>query len=108
MLAHSFDRFYAITKFILPTLDDLKLSPTRYDKECKYLQKLEDQDNDQIKENKKDFLFYCTKVRPFMVLYKMQSKSHNITAQQILKNEVDLMLPKFYTECRNKRVVFGA
>ena len=25
MLAHSFDRFYVVTKFILPTLDDLRL-----------------------------------------------------------------------------------
>ena len=33
MLAHSFDRFYVVTKFILPTLDDLKLSPIRYDKD---------------------------------------------------------------------------
>ena len=24
MLAHSFDRFYVVTKFILPILDDLK------------------------------------------------------------------------------------
>ena len=37
MLAHSSDRFYVITKFILPTLDDLKLSPIRYDKECSYI-----------------------------------------------------------------------
>ena len=35
MLAHSFDRFNVVTKFILPTLDDLKLTPMRYDKECK-------------------------------------------------------------------------
>ena len=42
-----------------------------------------------------------------MALYKMQIKSHNITAQQILKNEVDLILPKFHTECRNKRGLFG-
>ena len=28
MLPHSFDRFYVITKFILPTLDDLKLLAT--------------------------------------------------------------------------------
>ena len=27
MLAHSFERFYVITKVVLPTLDDLKLSP---------------------------------------------------------------------------------
>ena len=37
MLTHSFDRFYVVTKFILPTLDDLKLSPIRYNKECSYI-----------------------------------------------------------------------
>ena len=37
MLAHSFDGFYVVTKFILPTLDDLKLSPIGYDNKCKYL-----------------------------------------------------------------------
>ena len=42
MLAHSFDRFYVITKFILPTLDDLKLSPIRSDKECSYIQQMDD------------------------------------------------------------------
>ena len=47
-LAHSFDRFYVVTKFILPMLDDLKLSPIKYDKECNYLCNLDDQDNDQI------------------------------------------------------------
>ena len=36
MLAHSFDRVYVVTKFILSTLGDLKLSPIGYDKECKY------------------------------------------------------------------------
>ena len=33
MLALSFDRFCVVTKFILLTLDDLKLSPIKYDKE---------------------------------------------------------------------------
>ena len=37
MLAHSFDRFYVVTKFILPTLNDLKLSPIKYDKDCTYM-----------------------------------------------------------------------
>ena len=48
MLAHSFDRFYVVTKFILPTLGDLKLSPIGYGKDCKYLQDLDDQ-NDEHK-----------------------------------------------------------
>ena len=54
MLAHTFDRFYVVTKFILPTLDDLKLSPVKYDKECKYICDLDDQDNDQVKQKIKD------------------------------------------------------
>ena len=108
MLAHSFDRFYLITKFVLPTLDDLKLSPIKYDKECNYLRNLDDESDDQIKQNIKDLLFYCSKVRPFIALYKMQISIHNLTAHKILKNEVDLILPKFHKECRNKRGIFGA
>ena len=48
MLAHSFDRFYVVTKFILPTLDDLKLSPIGYDKDCKYLSDLNDRDDEKL------------------------------------------------------------
>ena len=78
MLAHSFDRFFVITKFVLWTLDELKLSPIRYDKECNYLRNFDNQDNDQIKENIRDLLFYCSKVRLFMALYKMQISSQNL------------------------------
>ena len=37
----------------------------------------------------------------------MQIKAHNATVHNILKNKVDLILPKFYTEQRNKRGIFG-
>ena len=104
MLAHSFDQFYVVTKFILPTLDDLKLSPIKYDKDCKCIWDLEDQDNDQSKQNIKDLLLYCTKLRPNMAFYKRQIKVHNATAHHMLKNEVDLILPKFYTHQKNKEV----
>ena len=43
-----------------------------------------------------------------MAFYKMQIKAHNATAHHILRNQVDLILPKFYTEQRNKRGIFGA
>ena len=108
MLAHSFDRFYVGTKFILPTLDDLKLSPIRYDKDCTYIRNLVNQDNKKIKQNIKDLLLYCAKLIPYMAFYKMQIKSHNITAHHILKNEVDLTLPKFYEGEKSKRGIFGA
>ena len=50
ILAHSFDRFYIVTKFILPTMNDLKLSPVKYDKESKYLHDLDNQNNDKLKK----------------------------------------------------------
>ena len=56
----------------------------------------------------KDLLFYCAKLRPYMVLYKMQIIAHILTAQKILKNEVDLILLKFQTQRRDKRAIFGA
>ena len=43
-----------------------------------------------------------------MAFYKMQIKTHNDMAHHILKNEVDLILLKFYTEQRRKRGIFGA
>ena len=108
MLAHSFDRFYVVTQYILPALDDLRLSPIKYDKECKYIQDLDDQDNEQIKQNIKDLLLYYAKLRPYMALYEMQIKAHNVTAHHILKHEVDLILPKFYEGQTNKRGTFSA
>ena len=60
MLAHSFDRFYVVTKFILPTLDDLKLSLIRYDKDCTYTCNLDDQDNKQT--NHKRFTLILCKI----------------------------------------------
>ena len=59
MVAHSFDRFYVNTKFILPTLDDLKLYPIKYDKQCQYLRNLDDEDDDRIKQNIRLTLLLC-------------------------------------------------
>ena len=103
MLAHSFDRLYAVTKFILPTMDGLKLSPIKYDKEFNYLHNLDNKDNDQIKENIKDLLSYCAKLRPYISFYKMQINAHNKTEHHILNDEVDLILPKFPKGRKSKR-----
>ena len=56
MVAHSFDRFYVVTKFILPAMNDLKLSPINYDGECRYLVNLDDNKNKEIKTCIKDFV----------------------------------------------------
>ena len=37
MLAHSFDKFYTVTLFILPTTNDSKFSALNFNKDSKYL-----------------------------------------------------------------------
>ena len=39
MLVHSFDRFYIVTKFILPSFEDIKFSRLNYDNTCAYMNK---------------------------------------------------------------------
>ena len=39
MLAHSFDRFYIIAKFMLPSMGDLKFSNLNFDHSCTYMNK---------------------------------------------------------------------
>ena len=73
MLAHLFNRFYVVTKFILPIMDDLKLSPINDDKDCKYINDLYDNDEEQIKTNLKDLITYCA----CMAFYKMQCMQQN-------------------------------
>ena len=37
MLTHSFNRFYVVTKFILPTIDDYNFLPIEFGSSCNYL-----------------------------------------------------------------------
>ena len=51
--------------------------------------------DEQIKMNIKNLFTYYIKLRPYMTFYKMQINACNKTAHHILKNDVDLILPKF-------------
>ena len=69
MLAHLFDRFYTVTKFILSSIDDLDFSKLKYDNTCAYL----DNKNTHSTETKKhmlDLMTFCKKIEPFVVYYK--------------------------------------
>ena len=59
MLAHSFDRFDIVTKFILPSIGDLEFSKLNYDNTCAYL----DNTSTHSTETKKH-------VRPYDILQK--------------------------------------
>ena len=93
MLAHSFDRFYVVTKFILPSIGDLNFSKLNYDNTCIYLNNKNICDT----ESKKSMLvlmMFCKKIEPFVIYYKRLIKSYNNTADNILKNEINLILPQ--------------
>ena len=47
MLARSFDRFYVVTKFILPLIGDLEFSDLNYDNTCAYLDNRTEQHRDK-------------------------------------------------------------
>ena len=86
-------------------MDDLKLLPINYNKECKYLNDLDD--DEEIKTCIKDLITYYVKLRPYMGFYIMQINAHNKTAYHILKNEVDLILPKFPEGRKGKREILS-
>ena len=93
MLTHSFDRFFVVTKFILPSIGDLMLSNLNYDNTCAYL----DSRNAQNMETRKcmlDLRTFCKKIEPFVVYYKRLIKSYNSTMHNILENEISLLLPQ--------------
>ena len=71
MSAHSFDRFYVVTTFILLSIKDVKFSKIKYDGICAYLA----EKNVSTAENNKyilDLLVYCKKIRPYVECYKKQ------------------------------------
>ena len=64
MLAHSFDRFYVVTKFILPSVND-------FDETLNYLQGENGCDHNS-REYISDPRLYCRKIVPFIHFYRKQ------------------------------------
>ena len=58
MLSHSFDRFYVVTKFELPNVEDLKTTTILYDFNCKYLDNAKNL-KDYLTQLIKDMKIYC-------------------------------------------------
>ena len=93
MLTHSLDRFYVMTKFILPSMGDLKFSNLNYVNTCAYLENKNAQ-NTETRKYMLDLKNFCTKIEPFVVYYKRLIKSYNNTVRNILENEINLLLPQ--------------
>ena len=93
MLAHSFDRFYVVTKFILSSIGGLNFSTLNYDNTCAYLDNKNVCDTDS-KKHMLDLMIFCKKIEPFGLYYKILIMLYNNTAHNILKNEINLILPQ--------------
>ena len=71
MLSHSFDRVHVVSKFILPTINDLMFSPIDFDSECSY-------SNVDLSRHRYPIQYLpniknlCKKIVPFIDFYKKQ------------------------------------
>ena len=95
MLTHSFDRFYVVTKFEMPKIEDLKLTMFIFDFACKHLMS----DRTFIQK----YLKHCQTIVPYIRLYQKQVQYYNQTAYNILQNEINLILSTLNEPNRKKR-----
>ena len=94
MLAHLFDRFYVVTKFEMPKIEDLELTTFTFDFACRHLM--------SDKTFMQKYLKHCQRILPYVRLYQKQVQYYNHTAYNILQNEINLILPTF-TEVIERR-----
>ena len=101
-ISHFFDRFYVVTKFELPKVQDLQFTTILYDKGCYHLDEAKSKGRyplgliDEVKE-------YCVKIAPHIDYHKKQIEYYNQTAHDIFTNEITLILPTFTKNERQMR-----
>ena len=92
MLTHSFERFYIITKFILPLIGDIRFLQLTFDDSCSYMNK-EYMPNTVSNRYLKELKMYCNKLKPFISYYSKLIKSYNSTIYDLLENKIKPLLP---------------
>ena len=85
MLAHLFDRFYIITKFMFSNLN--------FDHSCTYMNKKYAPNTDSSKYLA-ELKTYCNNIKPFASHYSNLIKSYNDTVYNVLENEIKPLLPR--------------
>ena len=86
MLVHSFDRFYVVTKFMLPMIGDLKFSKLDFDYTCAYMEN-EYAHNTESRRYMLVLKAFCNKVRPFVTCYNKIINSYNNITYNILEKK---------------------
>ena len=96
MLAHSFDRFYVVTKIEIPSVSDLNLTRFQFDFNCTHAENPEKGTRFKASRTMKEmFIVYCRNIIPYMYLYKNQMDYYEKTVYKILEKDIGLILPKF-------------
>ena len=95
MLTHSFERFYVVTKFEMPKIEDLKLTIFTFHFACRHLM------SDKIFMQK--YLKHCQRIVLYVRLYQKEVQYYYQTACNILQNDLNLILPTFTETNRKKR-----
>ena len=93
MLAHLFNRFYVVTKFMLPMIGEIKFSRLNFDDTCAYMDK-EYAPNMDSRKYLIELRTYCNKIKFFVSYYSRLIDSYNKTAYNILQNEIKPLLPQ--------------
>ena len=93
MFVHLFDRFYIVTKFMLPSMGDIKFSKLNFDHSCTYMNK-DYAPNTDSRKYLTELKTYCNKIKPFVSHYTNLIKSYNATVYNILENEIKPLLPQ--------------
>ena len=84
MLTHSFDRFYVVTKFMLPAIGDIKFLRLNFNGTCAYMENKFAQ-NTESRKYMLELKAFCNKVRPFVSYYDKLINSYNNTTYNILE-----------------------
>ena len=101
MLTHSFEKIYVVSKFILPTVNDLNFVSIDFNEKCNYLNA--DLSNGQYwKDYITELKTFGENIVPFIDFYKKQIASYNQMWYKIL-DEISLLLPNFPKTRQEKR-----
>ena len=102
MVSHSFDRFYVVTNFILPTISDLKFSPIDFGSDCSYLN-IDLRRHQYATQYIPNIDNICVKILQFVNFYKKQIDYYSETVHDIFAKELPLILPNFPKNRKKKR-----
>ena len=93
MLPHLFNRFYVVTKFMLPSIQHIKFSRLNLDHTCAYMNKGYAPNMDSRKYLT-ELKTYCNKIKPFVSYCSKLINLYNKTAHNILQNDIKPLLPQ--------------